>query len=482
MTISNFIELPPFEDKTTEYKLILNEGEKALGWLKTVDAFANTLGGDLYVGVKDKTYEVVGLKKEDVDRMVQLFIKETKEHITPSIEYKIEYLPFYKKNETLYVIKFTILKKNLIYYLKYGGFSSVFIREEGRNSIASPEKMNSLFANYSFIPYDQSFTDILFNKDDFKDLFKIYKDKNNGEELSFKELLSIGFISKDNYLSKGALLFKDDYKGNSTLTLCMNWEGINKGGNKFISSGDLNNNILKNIDVILDFIDQFNYKVEEKLDFGRKTYPSYPSRSIFEAIVNAYAHKNYYLSSPIEIDIFKDRLEITSPGSLLDFKDLKNEKNINSILPSRRNEIICSVFSIIKYMERKGSGFDKISEDYMLADDKHKPFIDSNSSYFTLTLPNLNFKNGVIDENNASYLDVEIINNLKVKEKELSILGFCYAKERSINEIAAFLKILPSTYLRKNILEKLVNLNLLIKNKNEKAIKYLSNREFVKVK
>ena len=481
MTMTNFINLPPFENKKCEYKQILNEGDKALGWLKTVCAFANTLGGDLYVGVKDKSFDVIGLKKEIVDKMVQIFIREIKEHITPLIEYEIEYLPFNKNNETLYVIRFKINKKNQIYYLKFNGFSSVFIREEGRNSLATPEIMSSLFASYSFIPYDKEFSNIKFFKDDFKKLFSIYKERNNNNELTIKELLSIGFISKDNYLSKGALLFKDNYKGNETLTILNKWEGINKGGNKYISGGELNNNILDNIDLILEFINTFNYSEEIKFPNFRKSFLSYPSRSIFEGIINAYAHKNYYLSSPIEINIFKDRLTITSPGSLLDYKELKNEKNISSILPSRRNEVISSILSLLKYMEKKGSGFDKISEDYLSSSINHKPFLNSSSTEFSLTLPNLNFKEGVINETNLPSLKVEVINNVKVNEKELSILGFCYLKERSLNEIASFLNVLPSSYLRNDILNKLVELDLLIKNKDGRAIKYLSNRDYVKV-
>jgi len=74
-----------------------------------------------------------------------------------------------------------------------------------------------------------------------------------------------------------------------------------------------------------------------------------------EGIVNAIAHRNYFMNgSQIEINLFKDRLEITSPGALLGVKELQKEKNISSIIPRRRNEIICGVLEYCRYMESKG--------------------------------------------------------------------------------------------------------------------------------
>ena len=53
----------------------------------------------------------------------------------------------------------------------------------------------------------------------------------------------------------------------------------------------------------------------KKEDTGRSDYISYPPRSVMEGIVNAIAHRNYFMSgSQIEVNMFKDRLEITSPA------------------------------------------------------------------------------------------------------------------------------------------------------------------------
>ena len=70
--------------------------------------------------------------------------------------------------------------------------------------------------------------------------------------------------------------------------------------------------------------------------------------------MNAIGHRNYYMyGTQVEVNIFPDRLEITSPGALLGVRELYKEKNIASIILRRRNEIICNILEMCKYMEKK---------------------------------------------------------------------------------------------------------------------------------
>ena len=192
-----------------------------------------------------------------------------------------------------------------------------------------------------------------------------------------------------------------------------------------------------------------------------------------EGIVNAVAHRNYFMNgSQIEINMFKDRLEITSPGALLGVKELKKEKNISSIIPRRRNEVICSVLEYCRYMESKGSGFDKIEQDYTGKGEAFKPYISSTGNSFTLVLPNLTFNYGIIDEDSVPEVHVEGLLNGK---NDLKILSYCFKKEHSAKEIADYLGIKASTYFRTETLGNLVAAGYLLENKTETPVKYLSN-------
>lgn len=67
-------------------------------------------------------------------------------------------------------------------------------------------------------------------------------------------------------------------------------------------------------------------------------------------------------------------------------------------IPSkRRNPILADIFSRLKYMERRGSGFKKILADYegqVEFDETKMPIFEADNDDFTLTLYNLNYGSG----------------------------------------------------------------------------------------
>ena len=108
-----------------------------------------------------------------------------------------------------------------------------------------------------------------------------------------------------------------------------------------------------------------NMRVSARKTPEREDVLQYSKAAVFEGIVNAVAHRDYSMSSRrIRLSMFKDRLEIDSPGQL------PNSMTIEGMEASQatRNEVIASVFGRIpvanmagsdhrKYlMERRGDG------------------------------------------------------------------------------------------------------------------------------
>ena len=108
-----------------------------------------------------------------------------------------------------------------------------------------------------------------------------------------------------------------------------------------------------------------NMRVAARKTPEREDVPQYSKAAVFEAVVNAVAHRDYSVSSRrIRLSMFKDRLEIDSPGQL------PNGMTIDGMEASQatRNEVIASVFGRIpvgkiagsdhrRYlMERRGDG------------------------------------------------------------------------------------------------------------------------------
>jgi predicted HTH transcriptional regulator len=92
--------------------------------------------------------------------------------------------------------------------------------------------------------------------------------------------------------------------------------------------------------------------------------------------------------------MFDDRLEIYSPGGVVDGTILDN-KEVTSVPSKRRNPVLADIFNRLNYMERRGSGFKKIMDDYKFQEnykEKLKPEFYAKYDSFILTLYNLNYQ------------------------------------------------------------------------------------------
>jgi ATP-dependent DNA helicase RecG len=145
----------------------------------------------------------------------------------------------------------------------------------------------------------------------------------------------------------------------------------------------------------MDFVRRNSKKAWRKATDRRLEYPEYPERAVEEGLVNALIHRNYLeLGSEVHIDMYDDRLEIYSPGGLMDGGSIK-DMDLMNMASRRRNPVLADIFSRLKYMERRGSGFRKI----MLAYKTHDGYTEGMEPTFTppwdsfvLTLPKFNIE------------------------------------------------------------------------------------------
>ena len=85
-----------------------------------------------------------------------------------------------------------------------------------------------------------------------------------------------------------------------------------------------------------------NMKVAGIKTLGRRDIPQYDLTAVFEAIVNAVAHRDYAIhGSKIRLKMFADRLEIYSPGTI------PNTMSIESLMyrQAARNETLTSLLA-----------------------------------------------------------------------------------------------------------------------------------------
>jgi ATP-dependent DNA helicase RecG len=160
----------------------------------------------------------------------------------------------------------------------------------------------------------------------------------------------------------------------------------------------------------IGFIMRNSKKAWKKLPDRRVELPEYPERAVTEGLVNALIHRSYTeLGSEVHIDMFDDRLEIYSPGGMVDGTILDN-KDVTPVPSKRRNPVLADIFNRLNYMERRGSGFKKIIDDYKFQEnytEKLKPEFYAKYDSFILTLYNLNYLEGQDDTQDDTQGDTQ---------------------------------------------------------------------------
>lgn len=465
------------ESDKFECKSILNRDD-VIGWLKTIAGFANAYGGEFYIGVEDKTNKLIGFDRKAADNERNYFNNQVNEHLTPRPQMRIAFVRYEVKEKERYIIRVNVEEsavKPVI--LKYKNIPSIFMRRDGFTNGATYEEIIEMSVRSKNTQYDILVSDVRYEFEKLTMLREFYAEHNEVKELKEKALKSLGFVNEEGYLLNGAVLFLDDYRDKKTEVQCSVFSGFNKGSERIVTINRFNGNITSTIGYIVDFVNQrMNHSII-KLDDARINIDSYPARALFEGVINAVAHRDYYLDgTQIQVDVFKDRLEISSPGGFYRGEKLGKTYDLSKVISKRRNELISNVLVMCNVMEAAGTGFDKIMEEYANVDEEHKPYIYSTSDHFTLVLPDLTYKNGVEDDRNPVLVFVPVAGGTDFDEK---VLSFCYYKARKASEIAEYLGISNSTYLRKQIIGNLEEKGYLEKSKISRAAFYKTVREMV---
>lgn len=122
---------------------------------------------------------------------------------------------------------------------------------------------------------------------------------------------------------------------------------------------DIQGNLPDQLKQVEEFIRANLKTVVRLVGLTHQEHLEYPFEAVRELLVNAVAHRDYNLQGDnIHLNIFADRLVVTSPGTLPGPVTLQN------LLEARfaRNAIISQILSDLGYVERLGYGLDRVVE------------------------------------------------------------------------------------------------------------------------
>ena len=140
--------------------------------------------------------------------------------------------------------------------------------------------------------------------------------------------------------------------------------------------------VLKQYDKAVELFKRY-YQYEEISEIERKKVELVPEAAFREAVANALVHRDWDINSNVRIAMFKDKIEIKSPGGLP--KGITEEEYINGDISCLRNPIIGNVFFRMHYIEMFGTGIKRILESYK--DAKIKPQFNITDNVIGVILP-----------------------------------------------------------------------------------------------
>ena len=212
---------------------------------------------------------------------------------------------------------------------------------------------------------------------------------------------------------------------------CLNWEDLHRALEYDI---ELEGSVIGQLQDAVAFIRNNSHKRWWKESDHREELPDYPERAVTEVICNAIIHRDYQeLGSEIHIDMYNDRMEVYSPGGMIDGR-LIQQLNPLSVPSKRRNPLLADFFGRLNLMERRGSGMKKILGEYNRFEslkEYRAPEFNSNATEFHVTLWNLNYGTDVVKDvaNDTSDVTKEFVKEF-VKEPVQFTKEFVKAQRR----------------------------------------------------
>lgn len=371
-------------------------------------------GGIIYVGINKKG-QVVGVRNID---LTQLQIKDRiKNNIQPStlglFDVTVETI---ENKEVIKVVISSGTEKP--YYLRRKGRTpeGCYIRVGSSKERMTERMIDDMYARRiknTLKEIDSPRQELTFNQ------LKIYYEEH-GLKLNDNYLQNLDLLTGEGKYNYNAFLLADE---NNVSIKLVKYVGINKL--ELLENMEYGNRcLITATQKILDRLDVENTTYAKIEYFGRKEQEKIDSKALKEAVINAIVHNDYsYGNSPI-IELYSDRIEITSAGGLP--QELSQEEFLEGVTAPRNKELI-RVFKDVDLIENIGSGVLRILDAY-----------DKSCFKFMEHFLRVSFK---YKENPFEYEDTAKTKSSKLGSKlavsEEKILELCIT-EKSLKEITKY--------------------------------------------
>ena len=356
------------ESKNVEYKERVPEDSQK--YMKSVVAFANGDGGRIVFGVEDGTMRVVGIPQADLFQMMDAITNAVTDSCEPMIIPDL----FVREIEgkSLIILEIAPGMQRPYYLKKKGPVKGTYIRTAGTTRLADRAILQELLLEGENKFFDQQpIHNLKVTKYDVTALCHSMSEtaKKNAlsdiqrqgiKELTINQLISWGILieNKDQLIPTYAYAMLTHQAGYPPVVQCAVFKTDDRA--VFVDKREIDAPIQEQVEKAYQY-------VLEKINMGARFQGVYrqdiyelPPDSIRELIANALVHRNYLEPESVQIALFSDRLEVTSPGSLM--RGVTHEK-MKEGFSKIRNRALANAFAYMNLIEKWGSGFPRIFRD-----------------------------------------------------------------------------------------------------------------------
>ncbi len=319
--------------------------QKSEKYIKSVIAFANTAGGKIVIGIDDETHEIVGVDKDGVFKIIDNITNTISDMCCPQIFPNIGVNTIDGKS----VIVINIYPgANRPYYIKsLGKETGTYIRVSGTSRPADEAVLKDLELQGTHRSFDEMVcVEHKYDAGKAEQLcgaikrYMVEAAKSNSEKEKIKD------ITVQNLINWGVV---------------KNMDGTLLPTNAFVLLTDnvfpfakIQCALFKGTERVV-FIDKRDFEglLYEQIEEAYEL----PTEAIREAIVNAVTHRNFLDRACVQVAVYDDRVEVTSPGMLYGGLTIEQIKEGGSKI---RNRCIAEVFSRMRIIESWGTGIKRM--------------------------------------------------------------------------------------------------------------------------
>ena len=351
------------ESKNIEFKVQLPDDSKK--YMKTIVAYANTSGGKIIIGVDDITRNIVGVEPSSVFQIMDKIVNAVSDMCTPQIVPDVTFHTI----EGKCIVQIEIYPgQNRPYYIRsMGKENGTYIRVAGTSRPVDEAILKDLEYQGTGKSYDE-IVNVEIDYDE-KQALKLCNDIrkyiaeskeqpiSKVRKITVTNLENWGILKKNgqNYLPTNAFVLFTNNIFRFAKIQCALFKGVDRA--VFIDRREFAGPIYDQIEEAYQFVLK-HINLGASIDgIVRKDKYELPPESIREAIINSVCHRCYLDHSCVQIAVYDNRVEITSPGML--YGGLTVEQAISG-RSKIRNVCIAEVFSRMGIIEQWGTGLQRM--------------------------------------------------------------------------------------------------------------------------